>query len=164
MVATTAFVLGFVLLGLTVVFLAMRGGPRGARSALHSQTPRGRGIAIAAIMAVSVLLGVAVPAVLGVGNSSARKDNGPGGIELSSSQVHGRELFARNCATCHTLKGAGAEGRVGPNLDQLRPPKALVLNAIQAGRAQGQGQMPALLLTGPDARDVAAFVAAAAGR
>ncbi len=160
MVATTAFVLGFVLLGLTVVFLAMRGGPRGARSSLHG----GRGHAVAAIMLAAVLIGIGLPTVLTVGNSKARKDNGPGGSTLTAAQIKGRELFARNCATCHTLKGAGATGRVGPNLDELRPPKALVLNAIQLGRAQGRGQMPALLLTGPEARDVSDFVAAVAGR
>ena len=53
---------------------------------------------------------------------------------------------------------------MGPNLDQLRPPKALILDAIQKGRARGQGQMPAGLVDGQDAQDVAAFVAAVAGR
>jgi len=76
----------------------------------------------------------------------------------------GRELFARTCGTCHTLKGAATTGRVGPNLDQLRPPSALVLNAIEQGRARGAGQMPAALYDGTDARDVASFVAKVAGR
>jgi mono/diheme cytochrome c family protein len=55
-------------------------------------------------------------------------------------------------------------GKVGPNLDQLRPPKALILDAIKNGRARGQGQMPAGLVDGQDAQDVADFVAKVAGR
>ncbi|TML97807.1 MAG: cytochrome c [Actinobacteria bacterium] len=80
------------------------------------------------------------------------------------AEVHGRELFTKNCATCHTLRAVNAVGKVGPNLDQLRPPKELVLNAIEAGRARGNGQMPADLVAGQEAKDVAAFVAAVAGR
>jgi mono/diheme cytochrome c family protein len=164
MVATTAFVLGFVLLGLAVVFVAMRGGARGAREAMHSQSPGGSRAATAAIALVAILFGIGVPVVVGVANGEDRKKDGPGGVQLSDAQVEGRALFAKNCGTCHTLKGAGTSGRVGPNLDQLRPPEKLVLNAIEVGRAQGQGQMPAELLTGPEAKNVASFVAAVAGR
>ncbi|MEA2255541.1 MAG: hypothetical protein QOG35_1586, partial [Solirubrobacteraceae bacterium] len=49
------------------------------------------------------------------------------------------------------------------NLDNLHPPRALVLDAIEQGRARGQGQMPAGLVDGQDAKDVAAFVVAVAG-
>ena len=55
-------------------------------------------------------------------------------------------------------------GRVGPNLDNLRPPKALILNAIAQGRARGVGRMPAQLLQGQDAQDVAAYVSKVEGR
>ena len=55
-------------------------------------------------------------------------------------------------------------GRVGPNLDVLRPPKELVLDAIDKGRALGMGQMPAQVVEGKEAEDVAAFVAKTAGR
>jgi hypothetical protein len=40
----------------------------------------------------------------------------------------------------------------------------LVENAIQQGRARGQGQMPPRLLVGEDQKDVADYVAAVAGR
>ena len=53
---------------------------------------------------------------------------------------------------------------VGPSLDELRPPKNLVYDAIVKGRARGQGQMPAQLFEGREARQVADFVAAVAGR
>ncbi len=163
MVATTAFVLGFVVIGLAVVLVAMRAGSAGA----HRDTPqaaRDRTTATAAILGATVVFGVGVPAAVMAANAGSRAKEAPGGVRLTDAQQHGRELFARNCATCHTLKAANAVGRVGPNLDQRRPPKALVLNAIQLGRARGMGQMPADLLTGQDAQDVASFVAAAAGR
>ena len=38
-----------------------------------------------------------------------------------------------------------------------------MLNAIQNGRARGNGQMPAQLYTGQDAEDVAEYVARVAG-
>jgi mono/diheme cytochrome c family protein len=82
---------------------------------------------------------------------------------LTEAEKHGRELFGLRCANCHTLKAANAIGRVGPNLDDLRPPRELVLDAIQNGRARGNGQMAADLYTGQDAEDVAAFVAKATG-
>lgn len=162
MVAAAAFVIGFALIGLSVLGVAMRGGPRGAREALHTQTARGRTAVAGIVAGVALVFGVGIPAAVLAGNSDRNKD-APGGVRLSSDQAHGRQLFARNCATCHTLNAANAQGKVGPNLDQLRPPKGLVLNAIEQGRARGQGQMPPLLLTGKDARDVAAFVSAVAG-
>jgi len=73
-------------------------------------------------------------------------------------------VFKQRCATCHTLEDAGAVGRVGPNLDDLRPASALTLDAISKGRARGQGQMPAQLIAGPDAKDVADYLATVAGR
>ena len=54
--------------------------------------------------------------------------------------------------------------QVGPNLDNLRPPEKLVLDAIHNGRARGNGQMAADLVEGEDADDVAAYVAKAVGQ
>jgi mono/diheme cytochrome c family protein len=53
---------------------------------------------------------------------------------------------------------------VGPNLDQLKPPKSLVLTTIHTGRAQGNGNMPAQIYTGQDAQDVADYVSTVAGK
>ena len=104
-----------------------------------------------------------VPAlVLAAGKN--HRENGPGGTELNVAETRGREVFKQRCGTCHTLGAANAVGKVGPNLDQLRPPPALIKDAIAKGRARGQGQMPAQLVTGQDANDVAAFVAKVAGR
>jgi mono/diheme cytochrome c family protein len=44
------------------------------------------------------------------------------------------------------------------------PPEALTLNAIQIGRARGAGNMPAGLVTGSQAEDVASYVTAVAGQ
>jgi mono/diheme cytochrome c family protein len=163
MIAATAFVLGFFLIGLSVLLIAMRGGPRGAREALHTQTARGRTAVAGVVAGVALVFGVGIPALV-LADNGDRNKQGPGGVELTAAQTAGRKVFAQNCSTCHTLGGANASGKVGPNLDELRPPKGLVLNAIEQGRARGQGQMPAGLVTGKDAQNVAAFVAAVAGR
>jgi len=163
MIAATAFVLGFFLIGLSVLLIAMRGGPRGARDTLHTQTARGRTAVASVIAGIALIFGVGIPALVLAANDD-KNTEGPGGLRLNSAQTAGRAVFAKNCATCHTLRGASASGKVGPNLDELRPPKGLVLNAVEQGRARGQGQMPAELVTGRDAQDVAAFVAAVAGR
>lgn len=75
----------------------------------------------------------------------------------------GADLFAGDCGSCHTLAAADTSGAIGPNLDDLQPDQAEVLAAIQNGGA-GSGAMPANLLAGTEAQQVAAFVAANAGR
>ncbi len=162
MIATAAFVIGFLVIGLTVALVAMRGGPRAAREAMHTQSARGRTSAAGIIAAVAVVFGIGIPAAVLASNSDNNR-SAHGGVHLTAAQATGRQLFAANCATCHTLAAAQTTGRVGPNLDVLRPPGVLVLNAIALGRARGRGQMPAQLLVGQEARDVASFVAAAAG-
>jgi mono/diheme cytochrome c family protein len=49
------------------------------------------------------------------------------------------QLFSDNCANCHTLAAAGASGKVGPNLDDLRPGTDLLVSQI----TNGGGGMPA---------------------
>src|SRR5947209_2672467 len=144
----------WLILGLGVIFVALRGGPRGARESLYTERLFGRR-AIWATIAALVVFGVAVPALVLAANGTDRASAGPSGIHLNASETRGRTLFARACATCHTLHAANAVGRVGPNLDVLHPPKALILDAIANGRARGNGQMPALLYQGRDAQDVA---------
>ena len=85
------------------------------------------------------------------------------GIQLTVAEAKGRDLFAARCTQCHTLAASNANATVGPDLDTLKPPKGLVLDAINNGRARGNGQMPAQLYTGQEAQDVAAYVAKVAG-
>jgi mono/diheme cytochrome c family protein len=89
---------------------------------------------------------------------------------VADSQEESKELFATNCGSCHTLAKAGTDGVVGPNLDDtLAPPGApadpeanteRVLTAIENGVA---GRMPAEILSGEQADQVAEFVAQTAG-
>lgn len=104
---------------------------------------------------------------------------GTGGRAVSKAdQTNGPKLFTGKgqCAGCHTLAAAGASGTVGPNLDDaFRADRQqgfkqstiqnVVLDQIRlgSGPVAGGASMPANLLTGQDAQDVAAYVAAVAG-
>jgi mono/diheme cytochrome c family protein len=88
------------------------------------------------------------------GKTDETTDQGAGGP--------GAELFASNCGSCHTLEAAGTSGTTGPDLDALAPDEAQVLAAIENGGA-GSGAMPANIVTGADAQEVAAYVASSAG-
>ena len=71
-------------------------------------------------------------------------------------------LFAHNCSVCHNLRAAGSSTGIGPDLDQIRPTRAQVLQQIRTGSLDGI--MQPNLVTGADAERVAAYVAAVAGR
>ncbi len=164
------FVIFWVLVGLGVFFLAMRGGARGARQSLHTDSRLGRR-AVWATVVVLFAFGLVVPALVLAFNGNHKSSVAVGGLHLNAEQRQGRELFARSCSMCHTLAAANAVGQIGPNLDKrlgesiptVAGRKALVLNAIAEGRARGLGQMPALLFQGHEAEAVADFVAAVAG-
>jgi mono/diheme cytochrome c family protein len=88
-------------------------------------------------------------------------------VRVVGDSVRGKVLFKGYCAECHTLRSAGSTGRFGPNLDNMKPSYALVVNQIETGGTQGAGLPPAARLTfGPgihtfapsDIRDIAAFV------
>jgi mono/diheme cytochrome c family protein len=158
------FVLFWVVLGLGLLLVAMSGGPGGAAQRLMSTSRMARRIAIVVFAVLTVALGVGVPAAVIAavrGNDSIPEANV---TDLNASEQRGRELFAQRCVNCHTLKASNAVAEIGPNLDQLRPPKSLVLDALKNGRAKGNGQMAANLYTGRDAEDVANYVAKAVGQ
>ena len=159
-ITALAFVVTFLVVGLVVVAAAFSGGRRNAeRPAGPSR--RGRRAVAIGVGVLVLLLGIFVPAL--VIAAARNTEKAPGGVKLTAADERGREIFAERCATCHTLAAANAVGKVGPNLDQLHPPKALALDAIQKGRARGQGQMPANLVDGQDAQEVATFVDKVAG-
>jgi mono/diheme cytochrome c family protein len=161
--STLVFVLFFILLGLGVLFVAMSGGRGGIGSVLQSQSRGSRRFATWAFVLSLLVLGVAVPAAVIAATKDGSDIPHAGVTNLTAQEERGRELFGERCYLCHTLKAANAVAQVGPNLDELQPNKALVLNAIENGRSQGNGQMPAQIYTGQDAQDVAAFVARVAG-
>ena len=157
MIGVILFIGFWVLVGLTLFLIAISGGPGGARERLfQSQSRLGRRTTAVVIVIVCLAFGVALPALV-IANDEHQDKAG-------RAEKHGRELFGHTCNQCHTLAASKTVGRVGPNLDDLRPPKSLVLNAIEQGRARGVGRMPAALLQGQDAQDVAAYVAKVAGR
>jgi mono/diheme cytochrome c family protein len=165
-----AFIVFWVLVGLGVFFVAMRGGPRGARESLHAEGGPGQHLVTLGIIVLFVF-GLVVPALVLADNGEHKASVAVGGVRLNANEQKGRELFAHSCTVCHTLAAVKSVGRIGPNLDirvgdEISTPagrKALVLNAIAEGRARGLGQMPALLYQGKEAEDVADFVAAVAG-
>jgi cytochrome c5 len=161
--STLVFVLVFLLLGLGVLFVAMSGGPGGIGSVLHSQTRGSRKFATISFVVCLIVLGIVVPAAV-IAATKDSKDIPHVGIQnLTANQERGRELFGQRCSLCHSLKASNAVAQVGPDLDQLSPPKSLVLTTIHTGRSSGNGQMPAQLFTGQDAVDVADYVSRVAG-
>lgn len=162
--AVLAFTLVFVALGLGVLFVGLSGGPSGARKRMGSQSKRTRRIALFNFVLAVLILGLGIPAAV-IATVEDRNDIPEANVSnLTAAEKRGRELFGERCANCHTLKASKAVAQVGPNLDTLRPNKTVVLNAIQNGRAQGNGQMAADLVEGQDAEDVAAYVAKAVGQ
>src|SRR3954452_14861750 len=110
---------------------------------------------------------------------------GCGGVTSPDANVvNGKQLFVSKCGACHVLSRAGTKGVTGPNLDE----------AFARSREDGFGQstfkgivhrqilhpnknaqvdpqdgktlplMPAGLVTGSDAQDVAAYVASAVAK
>lgn len=88
--------------------------------------------------------------------------------------VNGKRLFTGEgqCASCHVMERAGSGGVLGPNLDESFGParrdglgektvEGIVRTQIDQTRRGSK--MPEDLVTGQDARDVAAYVAQAAG-
>lgn len=87
--------------------------------------------------------------------------------------ANGKALFVERCGSCHALARASTTGQTGPDLDQAFGParrqglgegtfEGVVLDQI-ANVLRGSA-MPADLVTGQDARDVAAYVAEVAGK
>jgi mono/diheme cytochrome c family protein len=165
MLAAVAFLAFWVVVGLVLFFIALRGGPRGARATLQSQSRASRRTAAIVFGVFYVAVGIAVPVLILVGNrdSASARVNGTT-IELTQQEQDGRVIYGERCASCHTLAAADADGKVGPNLDQLRPPEALVADAVERGRQRGNGTMPAGIVQGEDVTAVSAFVAAVAGK
>jgi mono/diheme cytochrome c family protein len=111
----------------------------------------------AAILAAVIL----VPAALaGCASDDASQDD----------QVAGKQLFVKNCGACHVLDRAGTKGTTGPNLDeafQQSLSEGFGRNAVrgmvrkQIEYPNKKGVMPADLVTGTQADDIAAYVAGA---
>ena len=86
----------------------------------------------------------------------------------SANLITGKQLFVQKCGSCHVLARAGTKGTTGPDLDEAfqRALKDGMPRSDFAGAIHGQilhpnrdGVMPAKLVTGDQAYDVAAYVA-----
>lgn len=160
----------WVLLAAAVFFIAMRGGPRGARESLHTESKAGQRI-VWAFVVLAIIAGLAVPALVLAFNGANKDSVATGRVKLNAQEQHGRVLFSETCAVCHTLAATNSEGKIGPNLDVRLGSeiateagrRALVLSAVSEGRARGNGDMPAELYQGKEAEAIADFLAAVAG-
>jgi cbb3-type cytochrome c oxidase subunit III len=84
------------------------------------------------------------------------------GATAAKSSTNGKDIFTANCGSCHTLADAGTSGTVGPNLDQLKPPQAIVQHQV----TNGGSVMPAFkgTLTPAQITAVAKYVSSVAGK
>ncbi|NWO04812.1 MAG: cytochrome c [Alteromonadaceae bacterium] len=64
-------------------------------------------------------------------------------LSYASEAEQGKQVFTQvaqpSCTICHTLSDAGSAGTIGPNLDELKPSRQQVINAVTSG----VGVMPA---------------------
>ena len=85
----------------------------------------------------------------------------------------GKAQFVEKCGSCHSLERAGTAGNVGPNLDTAF--QAALKDGMDRDTVEGvvhrqilhprtDSQMPAGLVKGQDAEDVAAYVGYAAAK
>ena len=156
-----AFLLAFVVLGSLVLFVAFSGGPSEAREAYLT---RGSRLFQVSIVVLYVAFGLVVPGLV-----LANKEEEAGGVgalrsqHMTASEERGKDLFSQTCASCHSLAAVNARGITGPSLDQIGEitPERIV-NAIENG-GTGQNLMPAGLLEGEEAQDVAEYVSKVAG-
>jgi mono/diheme cytochrome c family protein len=88
----------------------------------------------------------------------------------SGDPSQGKALFQAKCASCHTLSDAKAQGTIGPNLDDaFSSDKAqgfsqqTMADVVRGQIAYPEAPMPAKLVQGSDADDVALYVAKCAG-
>ena len=131
--------------------------------------------------------GLAAAALLAAGCGYGGAANAGGARPDTQS---GQQLFTQSCGSCHTLSAAGTSGTIGPNLDNAFAASVkegypqsvienVVLDQIRLGSGPGpiatysngklgnfkvQTQMPANIVKGQDALDVAAYVASVAGQ
>jgi sulfite dehydrogenase len=88
-----------------------------------------------------------------------------GADDDAAQMALGKTLFSVGavppCATCHTLKDAGATGAIGPSFDDLQPAPDRVVAALKSGI----GAMPSYSTSLSEAqmRALARYVATASG-
>ncbi len=102
-----------------------------------------------------------------------------GGVkDPQADVVAGKQLFVQKCGSCHVLERAGTKGTTGPNLDEAfqQPVKenfgesairgVILKQILYPNRLPNSDgiRMPAKLVSGEKAHDVAAYVASVSAR
>lgn len=113
------------------------------------------------VRTVSVLAAAgAVSLFAACGDDSSDSGSG-GGSKITATT--GQDIFDQaGCKSCHTLAAAGAEGRIGPNLDKVKPDAATVKEYVE----NGNGSMPSFKdrLSAEQIQAVSDYVAEVAGQ
>lgn len=119
--------------------------------------PLGRTVAVASAAA-------AVALFAGCGDSDSGSEGSSGGSgKPITTATSGEEIFkSATCSSCHTLAAAGAQGNIGPNLDENKPAAGEVVETV----TNGDGSMPAFKnrLSEAQIQAVADYVAEVAGQ
>lgn len=116
-----------------------------------------------------LLVGAATLALAGCGTL--------GYTNANANKANGKTLFQQRCGVCHTLADAGTTGTIGPDLDdafrvdrQQGMTEATVRQVVRGqiayaitNTSTGSPGMPKNIVTGENAKDVAAYVASVAG-
>jgi cytochrome c6 len=125
-----------------------------------SVTPTGTTVMPANLVKGTDLTDVAAFVARCSGNANDPACRGSGSAITATA---GKDIFQQaGCVNCHTLKDAGATGTVGPNLDQKKPPFALVVDRV----TNGKNGMPSFQgkLTAAQIQAVAKYVSSVAGK
>lgn len=109
---------------------------------------RKKAVMTGSLLALSLLVGCA---------SQSATHDGHGSTSASSEKVaktNALDTYRQSCAGCH---GQNLEGSVGPNLQKIgsKLNEKQILEVITKGR----GQMPSGLVTGEEAKSLAAWLA-----
>lgn len=86
-------------------------------------------------------------------------------LAQASDTEQGKQVFTQeaqpSCSLCHALADASAAGAIGPDLDELKPSREQVINAV----SRGVGIMPAFdeSLSAEQIEAVAHYIAAVTG-
>jgi mono/diheme cytochrome c family protein len=95
------------------------------------------------------------------------------GREPEPDVVAGKELFVQKCGSCHALSRANSQGVTGPDLDAafasarregMNEDTVAGIVREQIANPRASSSMPADLVKGEQAEDVAAYVAQVAGQ
>jgi mono/diheme cytochrome c family protein len=107
-------------------------------------------------------LGVAIATPAALGHRTAPPQNGPGDVKA------GAEIYVHYfCADCHTMRAAGydvSHGILGPNLDKLHAPYAVIKATVENGLPAALPLYPTQMvgfknvLTAKQIADVSAYV------